>query len=728
MRRCPRYINPAFITLAFTFPALVSARPVISPALRGLDSESAPLIRQVSSEIPGKGTCVDLFLQGTVDEAALLERGVLIGSRLPNGIMTAKVPLGNLDRLMTVPGLERISAAHRLHLNTDLSVDATSASPVYWNSVPPNFTGNAGAGVIVGIVDTGIDWTHGDFKNPDGSTRILYLWDQNDAIGPNPAGFPTGTEWTEADINAGIPRQVDNVGHGSHVAGTAAGDGSATGNGQPADRFIGMAPRADIIFVASNFSTAGVVDAVSYIFQKATALGQNAVVNLSLGTQYGAHDGTETFDLAMSSLCGAGRIVVASAGNEGNQALHAEQLVPPGGPQTVTFTVPTYTARGGASNDIIIVDAYYPASANMSVTLTSPGPTPVVLGPIAKGASLNNAASLAGNLYVENGTTPSPGGDVNVYIQIYDSVSSRPPRIGNWTVTLTPVSTTASTEIDLWHADHQLGTLGVVPLFMTDVDEAELVGSPGSATQVIAVGAYTTKQVWPSIDNNNYSFQGSTGVGTVAGFSSPGPNRNNATKPDITAPGTAIVSVLASTVLAPAALKNPDGVHWTQQGTSMASPHVAGAVALLLAETPGLTPAQVKTRLAADALVDGFTGAVPNNLWGPGKLRMTAATSADNYVPDVLSRPVLLQNRPNPFNPTTRIGFTLPAPGHVTLRVYSLEGRLVRTLVDDPRAAGPNEAVWDGRADDGTPSASGVYFYRFESGSTVETRRLVLSK
>ena len=163
------------------------------------------------------------------------------------------------------------------------------------------FAGNAGTNIILGEVDTGIDWTSSDFKNPDGTTRILNIWDQN-VPGTPPASFSYGTEWTAAQINAGTCTHHDIYGHGTHVMGTAAGNGSATGNGQPAFQFMGMAPRADIIVVATDFTTASILDGVNYIFQKAAAAGKNAVVNLSLGTQYGAHDGSEVFDTAIDAM------------------------------------------------------------------------------------------------------------------------------------------------------------------------------------------------------------------------------------------------------------------------------------------------------------------------------------------------------------------------------------------------------------------------------------------
>jgi hypothetical protein len=170
-------------------------------------------------------------------------------------------------------------------------------------------------------------------------------------------------------------------------------------------------------------------------------------------------------------------------------------------------------------------------------------------------------------------------------------------------------------------------------LFTSDVDETDLVASPGSAAEVITAGAYISKVSWPSIDGNNHSFTGLTTAGAIADFSSPGPLRNGAIKPDLAGPGTAIVSASSAFAFVSQALINPDGKHHTEAGTSMASPHVAGAAALLLAATPNQTVAQIKTRLRTSAIVDAQTGSVPNGPWGYGKLHFS--TSGDTQAPTI---------------------------------------------------------------------------------------------
>jgi len=609
------------------------AGPAVSPLLHDFDTRGA-LERLGVRSTPGIGSTIDLIVSGQMSDADLERRGATIGTRLPDGTRTIRIPVTRFKELRDVPGLARITASYKCREYNDVSVPLSGATPGAWTHVGSGvFTGDTGANVILGEVDSGIDWSHDDFKHPDGTTRILFIWDQA-AAGTPPNGYFYGTEWTASQINGGNCTHHDTDGHGTHVMGSAAGDGSGTGNGQPAYKFIGMAPEAGIIVVATDFSIAHIIDGVNYIFTKAAAAGKNAVVNLSLGSQFGAHDGTETFDTSLSALTGPGKILCVAAGNDGNQAIHARQVVPMGGPQTITFSIPTYTAIAGANNDYVAIDAYYPGSANMSVTLTSPpGGTQTVVGPVGVGGSSQNASSLAGYIYVENGATPSPSGDKNVYIEISDQNAARPPVAGTWTITLSPVSTTPSTAFDAWQAQFSLGAAGAAPAFTSDVDETDLVASPGSASEAITAGAYISKVSWPSIDGNNHSFAGLTTNGAIADFSSPGPLRNGAIKPDLAAPGTAIVSTSSSSAFFQSALVNPDGKHHTEAGTSMSSPHVAGAAALLLNAQANQTVAQIKTKLRASATVDAQTGAVPNGTWGYGKLHLSV--SSDTQAPSV---------------------------------------------------------------------------------------------
>lgn len=177
-------------------------------------------------------------------------RGFPIQAQIGN-IVTSKIPLRRLPALSQLASVERVeSSSIQRIMSHDISVPETKAVTARQSF---NLTGK---GAIVAILDTGIDWRHPDFRKPDGKTRIKFLWDQFDKTGPEPKEVRGGggTEYTEDQINAalagaGTVNSFDRNGHGTHVAGSAAGNGRATGGGFPTGTFTGMAPEADLIIV-----------------------------------------------------------------------------------------------------------------------------------------------------------------------------------------------------------------------------------------------------------------------------------------------------------------------------------------------------------------------------------------------------------------------------------------------------------------------------------------------
>ena len=203
------------------------------------------------------------------------------------------------------------------------------------NSISPT-----GKNVIIGVIDQGVYWRHQDFQNPDGTTRFRYIWDQGAGGGNTPPGYGYGNEYNWVDINNGNCQEIDpanDYGHGTIVTGIAAGNSLSLQGTSRAGTLRGAAPESQIIFVKLDNSTnanflSNVSDAISYIYQKAAALCMPAVINTSVGTYYGSHDGTDMTAELIDSLItlrndsfsceNLGRVLVAAAGNGGNIRYH----------------------------------------------------------------------------------------------------------------------------------------------------------------------------------------------------------------------------------------------------------------------------------------------------------------------------------------------------------------------------------------------------------------------
>lgn len=590
---------------------------------------------------PGNEPILSLLVRSTDGGSALQSAGFEVGTTAGEvSVITA--PLSRLRELAALPGVLQVEMVRPVKPLLDVSVAEIGASDVHGAAVPPYpGTGATGKGVVVGIVDSGVDVTHGDFKNADGTSRISFLWDQNDGGGPGPAEFPCtggasgrswcGTQWTAAQIDASQSRQTDVVGHGTHVAGAAAGNGRATSPTGSQFTYVGVAPDAEIVAVNTNFLDGGIIEGVDYVMRRAGS--KPCVVNLSLGSQFGPHDGTDLFDLAMDGLSGPGRIIVAASGNEGDEPIHGEVVVPAGQSANVTFSIGARNPQSGLQNDVVWMEAWYPGNANLSFRIVGPGGGSV--GPIGLGGD-SAINTTDGTLWVSNATTTTNNGDRLADLVLYDG-SSAVPTAGNWRIEVTNASGTAA-EVDLWIGQNTLvGPSGSVEVGFTGdaLEFAELVGSPASSNSSIAVGAYVTKRRWMASTGQTLGYVGLTDedLGSIADFSSMGPRRDGALKPEITAPGMGIASAVsfdANPTGDPQRLLT-DGIHTINQGTSMACPHISGVVALILQRHPNYDRPAVMTALTATARNDAHTGTVPNNLFGFGKVDAQAA--ADYLTP-----------------------------------------------------------------------------------------------
>ena len=254
---------------------------------------------------------------------------------LMNEYAILTVPESLVNRIIALPQIEYVEKPKRLYFAVNQG-KAASCIP----SVQTGELDLSGRGVIVAVIDSGIDYYHGDFRNEDGSTRILKLWDQS-----------KGRVYTREEIDEALAagsreaaRQivdsVDLSGHGTAVAGIAAGNGRESGG-----RYRGVAYESDLLVVklgapkADSFPrTTELMTALDFVVREAAQQLRPVVINISFGNTYGSHDGRSLLEAYIDDISNYGRsVVVIGTGNEGNAGGHTSGVLSQGtgGPETV---------------------------------------------------------------------------------------------------------------------------------------------------------------------------------------------------------------------------------------------------------------------------------------------------------------------------------------------------------------------------------------------------------
>jgi subtilisin family serine protease len=506
----------------------------------------------------------------------------------PKGrVRTAFLPLQSLGSLSEDPAVERVLPSRYLRPLMDVA-PAKVNLPAFRRR-----TALTGKGVIIGVVDSGIDPKHPAFKS-----RILRIWDQ----------ILPGDGVTEGNYGAEFAGSLlsvsrDTNGHGTHVAGIAAGADGAFG---------GVAPQADLIIVKSSFQEAHIADGIRYIFRVAAELGRSAVVNLSLGGHGDAHDGSDPLSQIIDAESGPGRIVCCAAGNEGNDDIHAQIAVPQGATRTVSFRIPA--SSGEDAIRIAALNGWYSGSDRFELAVRSPGGFQTSYqGVIATGPSVEVYNLPDGRVRI---STPGPdpaNGEHNFFIEIFHPAnSSLPATPGTWRLRLRGVVVNNG-QIDLWALDNSQ-RLDVV-FAGRSVQDTMKIGSPGAAASAVTVASYTTKVSWKDIEGRPQEV--GMELGDISDFSSEGPLRTGSQKPDVAAPGAMIAAALsADSSVSPAYVVSPG--YRIMAGTSMATPIITGVVALLLERDPTLDPNGVKALLRQHSRISGQAPGTFDPKWGFG--------------------------------------------------------------------------------------------------------------
>ena len=537
-----------------------------------------------------------------------------------------------------------------------------------------------GSGVIIGIIDTGIDFNHPDFKDALGKTRINYLWDQTATLGPVvPQPYNYGIEWNAAQINANLCTHSDmaNYGHGTGVSSIAAGNGFATG------RFEGVAPKSDVIVVAIDFNKVGptIADAVNFILTKAQQLGKPFVINASLGNYYGSHDATDLESKLIEAMIKntAGRAMVAAAGNAGHIKFHVKT-------QTTNDTAFTWI-----KNTTTLLNYWCYADTlqikNVEISVGANRANYTDLGTIGY---KNYAYALNSIKYdtlkhnnqrigiVQSAASINSSGVYELSIGILaDSLNL-----------LWRIETAGNGLHDAWNFDFvstglpNSSQFPKINKYVLPDSLSNMVSGFQCSNEILTVGNYVNLQGYLDVNNNPVNTLEI--AGDLAPSSSSGPTRDNRQKPDIAATGNNVFGAMALGMQSSLITNAPHvvaqgSVHVLAGGTSAASPVVAGLAALYLQKNPQATNQDVIAAIRNCAYQDSYTSSnLPHPRWGYGKLDGKAAMLCDQPIVngfDALKTTENVKVYPNPFEETIHIILEEHIAG--TLFVYTSLGDLV---------------------------------------------------
>jgi subtilisin family serine protease len=599
-----------------------------------------------------------------------------VSGRLP---LTVELPPGTDARAMGwqpfAPGLASVrvapsdlaafEAAHpdarfsiwprfRLLLDQSAKLNGTNAYRDALAAAGSTLSGT-GKGVVVGVIDTGLDVKHPDFRDAAGKTRVAWLLDMSQppvrkhpdlesAFGcTDPMQTPCAI-FDKSDIDAaltdpqGLPPK-DAVGHGTHVASIAAGNG---GGGDSA-RFIGGAPEATLIIAGVTHgmleegSDADIANGARFIFDRADLLGMPAVVNLSLGGDFGPHDGTTPLEKSLAAMVGPdhpGHAIVVAAGNSGTLyegdrpeqtlGIHTHTRISPDFPARVPILSPG-NAGGPDISGTVFIWATFEKTADVAVSIEGPRGLSIETvhaghqGSFASGDNRLKAAIFNSVAQEDLPLTPDTHGAVIAWDGAWPAGSEMTLRFEGEGLVDAWVQTAldASAEEAYFEVSSRDGTINV----------------PATHPDLIAVGCTVNRTSWTDSDGNDFDvsvahgYDGLSPVDSTCYFSSAGPTATGVMKPEISAPGAFVAAAMSEAAVPgggqesifdapPSVCKKGnqclvvDSGHALLSGSSMSAPQVVGAVALLLERDPSLTQAEILRLLEQGARrPTGYVGA-----------------------------------------------------------------------------------------------------------------------
>ncbi|MDE6704196.1 MAG: S8 family peptidase [Muribaculaceae bacterium] len=653
-------------------------------------------------------------------------------SRVAN-MSVVTVTAAQMEQLAALPNVKNISLGSE---NKPMMYFARPAGKVDAVQTGADGLGTkyTGKGIITGLYDVGLDINHINFLNADGSSRAKSVWH----VETNRV-----TSYTTATQIKGFRTEDEDETHATHVLGIMSGSytGPATYGVLKDDKavlvkqdeagsaipFYGVATDAEIVAACGRLTDACIATGMQKMVDYAKNAGKPCVLNLSIGSTIGPHDGSEGVAKYLSEL-GKDAIICIAAGNEGGENISIstkgktiKTFVTPIGPgsgqvqfwasDNKTFTVRFIGYDRSKSKEVFS----YTLDKNLEGGSVSQRDMEGFNGNMTGSITMSSNISTANNRY-----------NVAISMNVSGATSSITPAF-----VIEPVE---GQTVDGYGNNMQFLSQSVAGF--TNGNDKNSINNMACGKNVIVVGAYTTAASWASISDDRNSavyqrYSGKPAVGYISAFSSYGKNFEGKQLPDVCAPGEGIISSFSNYYVA----KHPDVVSgWLtgeyaapkaafsrnspwglMQGTSMACPFVAGVAALWLQADPTLTVAEVMDIINTTSVKDLSTTAARAR-FGAGKIDALAGIKA-----------VIARSGINDIKADSEEAFVtstdgrnfeifVPGAGHVNAQLYSLSGLCVANATAD----GENAVL---SADNAT---AGVYVLKIDSGKNSETRKIVI--
>lgn len=573
-------------------------------------------------------------------------------------LVVANGPISQVEALAECDFVKSISFSQRREPLLKAARLATGGQDVQDGvGLPQKYTGE---GVIAGIWDTGIDANHVNFLDKSGNSRISRFWHYyNDG---------QAIEYTSDNISRYTIDYASET-HGTHTLGCLAGSWNTAGNGNVAvinsagkpswsattkNPYYGMAPGAEIVAASGLLYDNSTIGAITNISNYALSTGKPCVINLSLGSNAGSHDGTDAMGQALSRIADRGAIIFVAAGNEGQENISVVKDFTASDNSVSTFistpagsTVARLAIWGATSEQFTVTVQVYnlqakrveysydimPSSSGTSYRLGLSGvqnsafssaftSDSYITLSTSTNTATNNRYSVSGYFSLTpNSTTNAYGSSYAIGIKVAGKAGQH-------------IDITSDTRF----TSHSIaGYVNGTP----DLSINNLACSP----KVISVGSWNAQTVVPvkdyaSSNSGTISYENSYKVGDVSDFSSYGTLVDGRKLPEVMAPGLAVISSISTyyyesnpKIYVSASQTTPNkyaiqpgrtNVYYNMSGTSMATPIAAGGVALWLQANPTLTVEDVKAILKASNVTTNLPAATPMARWGGGKIDVLA--------------------------------------------------------------------------------------------------------